>query len=284
MSTRRAVAAAILVGWVLILGWHVRRQYFRPEADRLAAAARRLPPGTAYYALYQGGRRAGWAQSELDTLPSASGFHLLDRFFIELPGLGQAGMSESRTEAWLGPSLALDRFSVETASAGDTARIRGRVEGDTAVVLYVARGASWDSVRRPIRGPADLAGTWPLRLAAAAGAGPGDRFAIQMLDPLNLASRPEIIEVLERQTRTFPDSADSDTLSGVWFVAREDTVQALRVARRSGVSVLEAWIDEDGRILEGETRGGLRMVRTAFELAFFDRRPGGPTTRREGTP
>ncbi|MFQ5747202.1 MAG: hypothetical protein ACE5HF_08300 [Gemmatimonadota bacterium] len=284
MSKRRAVAAAILAVWVLVLGWHVRREYFRPEASRLAAAARRLPPGTAYYALYQGDRRAGWAQREVDTLPLASGFHLRDLLVIELPDLGPAGMTEARTDAWLGPTLALRRFAVQASSPADTTRVQGRVEGDTAIVLAVARGSAWDSVRRRVRGPVDLEGTWPPRLAATARSEPGERYEVRLLDPLSLESRPEVIEVLERGMRTFPDSADSDTASGVWYAAREDTVAALRVERGAGASTLEAWVDVDGRIVSGDLKAGLRMVRTAFELAFFDRRPGGPTTRREPRP
>ena len=145
--TRRAVAVLILALWGGVLGWHARRVLFPGEFARLAEAARTLPPGVAYYALYRDGERAGWAQLALDTLPGATGFKTTRRVVLELPGLGSAGVSEVRTEAWQGASLSLDSLTVQRVTQGDT-------------VLASFRAAQ--SPERPLL----LDSTWPLRLAA----------------------------------------------------------------------------------------------------------------------
>ena len=52
---------------------------------------------------------------------------------------------------------------------------------------------------------------------------------------------------------------------------REDTVLAWRTIWSVGQLELDAWVDEDGRMVDGQIEGGLRVERTAFELAFFNR-------------
>lgn len=252
MLTRRVVAVLILALWGGVLGWHARRVLFPGELARLAEAARTLPPGVAYYALYRDGERAGWAQLDLDTLPGATGFKTTRRVVLELPGLGSAGVSEVRTEAWQGASLLLDSLTVQRVTQGDT-------------VL-----ASFRSPQSP-EVPLLLESTWPLRFAADGRARPGDRFAVDLYDPIQGLIRELELSVQEQASRVWPDSADLDSLTGRWFSVREDTVQAWRVIGSTDGTEQEFWVDENGRVLEGPLPGGIRMERTTFEMAFFNR-------------
>ena len=88
-----------------------------------------------------------------------------------------------------------------------------------------------------------------------------------MYDPLTGSTRPMELTVLEERIRTFPDSVTAE--DGRWQVAREDTVTAWRVEHDISGIPLEAWVDEDGRLLEANAVGGFRLVRTAFEFAYF---------------
>jgi hypothetical protein len=82
----------------------------------------------------------------------------------------------------------------------------------------------------------------------------------------------------------FSDSADTDSISGVWIAVRKDTVRAWRVRSGQGDAAREGWIDEDGRLVDGDIFGGLRVERTAFELAFFARAASpGVATARDST-
>ena len=137
MVRRRWLALAVLLVWGGTLGWHVKRLYFRPLATLLAEAARTIPPGVAYYAVFQGDRRIGWAQTDVDTLPSASGFLLRDHLEIRealVPGADPLSMT---VEARLGPTLALQTFRVETTGIPGIHRVEGEVRGDSALDIRI---------------------------------------------------------------------------------------------------------------------------------------------------
>jgi hypothetical protein len=77
------------------------------------------------------------------------------------------------------------------------------------------------------------------------------------------------LRVRESNLRVWADSADTDPRTGEWIAVRRDTVAAWRLDRIEGSIVLPVWVDVDGRVVESEEPGGLRQMRTAFELAFF---------------
>ena len=269
MSTRKTVAVLVLAVWMAVLGWHAKRLYLRPEAEVLAAAARTLPPGVSYYAVYQGDRHAGWARSEVDTLPDGDGFRLQDRMRVSLQGLGLPGGAELRSRAELGPALGLRSFRVEASGLLGGLTAEGEVSRDSVLSFRVVRGG--DTTRRSVRldGPVVPSTALPLRVAVEGDSEAGDRYRIQTFDPLQLSYRTQEVRVLERKVLTVPDSATRHPSTGAWVVARHDTVTAWRVAREMAGVELESWIDEDGRYVEVSTGAGLRLERTAFELAYF---------------
>lgn len=280
---RAGLAVFILITWGAALGWQAKRVFFPAQAERLALGVAMLPPGVAYYAVYRGELRAGWGQIEIDTLPTASGFIVRDRVILDLPSLGVAGRSERSSEEYLDANLDLDSLTLTSIVGGDTARTRVVSDGDSAVVLFDTTGR--EAARVPILEPVTTSSGWRLRLAADGQAEPGHRYGVRVFDPLAATTRSQEIRILEASSLAFPDSADTDSISGAWISVREDTVQAWRVRSDHGDVVREAWIDEDGRLVDGEIFGGLRVERTAFELAFFTRpgnvAPDSVPTRRE---
>ena len=69
MRSRHTIGVTVLAIWLCMVGWHVRREYFVPEAERLAMGARMLAPGAHWYVIRMGDVPIGIAQSRLDTLP-----------------------------------------------------------------------------------------------------------------------------------------------------------------------------------------------------------------------
>jgi hypothetical protein len=270
---RAGLAVVLLVAWAAALGWQAKRVFFPAEAERLALGVATIPPGVAYYAVFRDDQRAGWGQIEIDTLPGASGFLIRDRVLLDLPSLGVAGRSERASEEYLDSSLNLDSLTHLSVVGNDTASLRAVSEGDSVVLLFDAMGRQTERV--PIAEAVTTSSGWRLRLAAAGQAAPGDRYGIVVFDPLAAAARVQDIEILEAASLAFPDSADTDSISGAWISVREDTVEAWRVRSGRGDLERETWIDEDGRLVDGVIFGGLRVERTAFELAFFTR-PGVP--------
>lgn len=290
MSGRARLAIGVLAAWVVTLGWHVKRTYFRPVTELVAEAAATLPPGTAYYAVRRGERHVGWAQSHVDTLPGSTGFVLEDRLVaeIDLPAGGEAELRlESRTE--LGPTLTLRTFDVRSRGLLGAFRLSGRVHGDS--LLVVRRTVEGDSAPGPARltldGPVVPEAALPMRFVVWNEVRPGRTFRVPLLDPTTLTIRPVEVEVLERRVRTFPDSATTDA-EGRWVEARRDTVDSWLLRRDVGGLALRTWVDEDGRLLEAQTAAGLRLERTAFELAYYgaaDEAPEpGPATPPRGRP
>lgn len=265
--------------WVLALGWNARRELFRPEAERLALGAATLPPGAAYYTIDAGARPAGMVTLEIDTLPARRGFHVTERREIRLPGLGPAGETQVDTDTWLGPGVTLDSLVRRTVRAGDTLHVRATVrdgrlrwEGPSDTIV---RSLPDDAV-------VQTETSWPLRYAAAGGGEADDVRRITFLDATAGSVRELNLRTREAGRRVYADSADTDPATGEWVVAGRDTVRAWRVElaapapprgnagdRPSGPRGSVAWVDEDGRYVETELAGGLRMQRTAFELAFF---------------
>jgi len=265
--SRRDLAGLVLVMWIAAMGWQVRRVYLQPESARLAAAARGIPPGVAYYAILRGEESVGWAQTEVDTLPGASGFRVVERSTVRLPGFGPAGESETRMESWLDQTLSLRRFEAVEVRSGDTAWIDGVVAGDSLIRLsWTAAGQTRGTAIR-LPGPVTTAAGWPLRLAASGAARAGDEYDVKVFDPIAWGLRTMRLIVFEQATRVFADSADLDSIAGRWYLAGEDTVSAWLVGDRGREGA--TWVDEDGRVIEGPVRGGLRKERTAFEIAFF---------------
>jgi len=296
----RKLAALFLVAlWVGVLGWQARRLYLRPEAEKVASAARFIPPGVAYYRVTRAGRQVGWAESSVDTLPAGAGFRLTDRVVIELAelgaGLGDVGAAgpegggsgtvaprdtsrgapgstvEIRSEATTGPTLALRSFRATSSGFLGGLSATGRMVGDSLLLLQAA-----DSAGRP-HGPVDTVRTHgpivfenavPLRVAAEERVSERDSLRVRVFDPLQMAPRTQTLRIVERATRTYPDSADQDSVTGLWRAARLDTVRAWKVARETGGVTVTSWVDEDGRILRAAL-GGVELERTAFELAYY---------------
>lgn len=267
MSKRAWLAIAILAVWTTTLGFHVKRLYFRPASELLAEAARTIPPGTAYYAVFQGARQIGWAQTDVDTLPGASGFLLADQLTLReslVPGLDPIRI---RVDATLGPTFNLRSFQMTAEGVPGIRQVQGEVRGDSVLDLRFQGLGEPQTQRIALDEPIVVAAAWPLRFAAAREVAPGEQFRLRIYDPLTGAHREMRLTVLEQRMRTFPDSVIVE--DGRWVTAHEDTVQAWRVEYDVSGIKLEAWVDEDGRLLEASTVGGIRMVRTAFEFAYF---------------
>lgn len=267
MTKRGWLAVAILAVWTTTLGFHVKRLYFRPYSDLLAAAARTIPPGTAYYAVYQGDRQVGWAQTDVDTLPSATGFLLRDRLILREPLVPGLDPLRLESEATLGPTFTLERFSVSAQGVPGIRHVQGEVHGDSTLEVTLRGVGETRNQRLALDEPVVVAAAWPLRFAAGREVEAGERYRLDVYDPLGGGSRPVEITVLRDAERTFPDSVTA--VDGRWVTARRDTVHAWEVEHDVSGFVLRAWVDEDGRILEAALPGGLRLERTAFEFAYF---------------
>src|SRR5918993_1140780 len=129
ISRRRIIAVSILALWSGIVGWHVKREYFKPTAMRLAEGARGLAPGSYYYVVRMNGAAIGFARSRFDTL--ATGFVFEDNIILDVPALDTVHRAIAATRIELGPSLQLDEFTFDLTSEIGRFHVVGTMRADT---------------------------------------------------------------------------------------------------------------------------------------------------------
>lgn len=271
----RLIVGAVLAAWVVVIGQHVRREYFAPELERLAEAALALNPGTRFYSLTMGDRAVGLATSALDTVPE--GFRLNDYMSLELPALGQTGTAVARTRVDLDPSLRMLGFSFSLESDVGRFEAEGTVRGDTLLEVDITSQGSRQSISYRMADSPVFSAVVPIRVAMGGHLEVGNSVRMPVFDPSTLASRAVEIRVLEHDTLVVPDSVSIDA-GGRWEPASWDTVPAWRIAEVFGGVSVESWVDEDGRVLRAESPLGFAMETTEYELssqALADARSGG---------
>ncbi len=266
MSRRAILGVAILLLWVAMLGWQVRREYFQPELARLAEATLTLDPLTHFYAIRMGEGTIGTSSSRLDTVPE--GFRLEDLTQLDLLAMGTTGGAAVRTRATLSRTLRLLDFEFLLQSDAGDFEARGRVEGDSLLVVELETGGTGpETIRYRVPEPPLVAGALPIRLAKGGELRVGRVLRFPVFDPSTVSSRVVEVEVLEEGRIPVTDSSTVDPATGRWHPAPPREVEGWRIVERYGGIQVESWIDQDGRILRSTSPLGFSIVRTDFDLA-----------------
>jgi hypothetical protein len=267
---RRIMGSAVLAIWLAVVGWHVKREYFQPEATRLAAGARALAPGAHWYLIRMDGVAIGIAQTALDTLPW--GFAFRDEITLDIPAMGRLHRSLARTRIELGTALELRNFRFSLDSDIGRFEVSGEAHGDTAVTVMMDAGAG--AQRSHMRTPDGLLldAALTLRMAASGALRTGNEFTVRIFDPSTLSERDVSVSVGARETIVVSDSAA--LIDGRWVATVMDTVPVWRVEQKFGGVTVTNWVDDDGQIVRAESLLGFTIERTYYELAQQEWRAG----------
>jgi len=271
---RRHVGALVILTWLGVMGWLVKREYFRPRAEILAEAALSVSPTATYYRLELGGQQIGFAASQVDTLQDT--IRLQDQMLLRIPALGSVQRVEARTSANLTRTLRLRSFDASLHGEGVRFAVRGRVSGDSVLLVEVQSAESSQDYEIPLGEPIVLPALLPLNLAFGGNLAVGKTYTVRLFDPLQLSERDVDITVTAESVFVVPDSAELAGEDPIWIPARWDTLHAWHVRQEMGGFQVEAWIDDLGQIVRATTPVGFTMERTAYEIAFenFVRREG----------
>jgi transglutaminase-like putative cysteine protease len=270
---RRSAGIAILGLWLLVLGWHVRREYLVPEATRLALGARSLAPGAHWYIIRMDGVAIGIAQSALDTVPD--GFSFRDEITLDVPAMGRLHRSLARTRIELGPTLELRTFRFALDSEIGRFEVSGEAHGDSAVTVVMDAGGGAQTSRMETRAGLLLDAVLPMRMAAAGALRAGNEFTTRVFDPSSMSERDVIVSVVARETIIVADSAAH--VNGRWVATVMDTIPVWRVDQRFGGVTVSNWVDDDGQIVRAESPLGFTIERLYYELAQQEWRTGRAT-------
>jgi len=267
---RRALAVIVLFAWVVVLAWHVRREYFRPIAVRLAEASADLSPTSSFYSVKLGEVTIGYASSRIDTV--ADGFVLEDDVRLRVMAMGSDIPATARTEVRLGSSLELRDFQFALRSDFGSFRVAGAMQGDTVLDLDIAAGDGEQSMSMPTDGPIVLPQVMPMHFALGSEPEPGEVYVFEVFDPSVMERQRVTMELLGAETLIIPDSAAFDEASARWVPARYDTVETWHVRQGFGGVELESWLDPDGLVVRATSPLGYTIERTAFEIAWNEYR------------
>jgi hypothetical protein len=267
MSPRRiAVAAVVLAAWTGGVVALVRREYFRPNVERLAEAAARVNPGAVFYTVMQGDRQIGFASSTIDT--AAKEITAVDYLVADVPVAGGVHRMQARTTVGLSRGLRVRHFDVDITSDGAPVRASGTVDGDSVILLQVASGPGASRVARrlPINGPILLPSLAPLALALGQEPHVGKSYLFQVFDPAVMAAGEASLSVRAESTFVVNDSSVFDSTSGRYRAVLPVPIHAWRMETEGG-SGFAGWVDEQGRVVQTTTLG-LRLERRPYEVAF----------------
>jgi transglutaminase-like putative cysteine protease len=262
---RRLLAMTIVLVWLGMVGWQVRREYFQPELTRLAEAAMALAPGVSFYTLTMGDRTVGQATSRLDTLPD--GFRMEDVMNLELPALGQTGTAVARTSVKLNRALVMEEFQFTLDSEVGRFEASGTLGPDTTLDVTIRSAGSEQNLSFRLPQPPIMSNVVPIRIAMGGALNVGETVRLPVFDPTSLSTRTVEVDVLEHDTLVVTDSVVMDVGTGRWSSAHLDSIPAWKIAEVFGGVRVESWVDADGRIIQSSSPLGFSMERTEYELA-----------------
>jgi Transglutaminase-like superfamily len=263
--SRALLGGIIVAAWVAGLILLVQREYFRPRAERLAAAAARVAPGAVFYGVLQGRQQVGFASSTVDTTQLS--ITLNDYFVADLPIGGKPRRATARTSATLSRALRLKSFDLSIESEGAPISATGTVEGDTALVLTITSGTDKPEVRRvPLNGSLLLPTLVPMVVALVEQPKVGKRYVLPVFDPASMAPKEMAFNIRAESLFVLADSSVFDPATRRWHGVRPDTVRGWNVVAESP-GAFTGWVDDQGRILR-TIQLGFSVERLPYEVAF----------------
>lgn len=265
MSRRGVVAVSVLAAWAAGLGLLLARELNPSAAARLADVALRVTPITTYYMAERGGRHVGFASIAIDTVPHS--LQVTEYLVTE----ADAGVRNTeRFIVRLSRGLSLRDYELLTSRGADTIRILGQVVDSTLIVT--SAGVRTNEV--PIT-PPEFAGAIRATVAVLLDKPRvGATSMLRSIEPATGRTGLRPVRVADESLFVVVDSAIADS-SGRWFAVHRDTVRAWRLIAEEPPT-LDAWVDAQGLIVESRTLDGLKLRRTAFELAFENWRHANP--------
>lgn len=264
MTRRAMVGWAIIAAWLAGLVLLVRREYFRPQYERLAEAAMRVNPGAVYYGVMQGDRQVGFASSTIDTAQAS--ITVTDYFVADLPIGGKTRRATARTNVTLSRALRVQRFDVTVKAEGAPFRANGTVEGDSVLAVTLLSGDKPQTQRIQLAGPILLPTLVPLAVALGEQPKTGKHYVLPIFDPTTMTPRDVDVNVLAESTFVVNDSAAFDSTTKRWRGIQPDSIKAWRIAAQTSGG-FSGWVDEQGRIVE-TMQLGFALRRMPYEVAF----------------
>ena len=277
--SRRGVALAVLAVWAVAVALLVSRSINRDPVEVLAIAALRIQPRSIYYTIEHGGAVVGAASSEIDTLTT----RIIATDYVEgaLPAADSTVDLRLRAFSTFTRALSFEAIRILLQTPGDSLRVTVDRASDRFLRVTGYRdGRMLGTQDIEARDPVFMPQWAALPLMLTREPREGSSMTVRILDPRTRIARETPLRIAAESLFVVVDSAAFDSRNRTWVPALRDTVRAWRVTGEGLPPTF--WIDIAGRIVEAEDERGLRLRRTAYEIAFDNwrnrrRRPAPPT-------
>lgn len=265
LKSRRFLGGAVLLVWVGVIGIHVKREYFKPEAARMEEGARLLAPGSYFYVVKMKDVAIGYARSHFDTL--SNGFLFEDNIMLDVPALDTVHRAVAQTRIQFGSRLDLQNFTFNLSSEIGTFLVKGHMRPDSQLDLELTSGGKTTKSTYAASKLLMLDAAVPLRIAAGGDLAIGKTYRARVFDPSTLSDRESLLRISARDIMIVPDSARWDAARNEFVPTSYDTIPVWRIEQEFGTIKVGNWVDEDGHLVKAESPLGFTLERTAYELA-----------------
>jgi hypothetical protein len=267
IKKRAMVGGVIIVAWLAGIALLIRREYFRPQYEKLAEAGMRITPGVVFYGVMQGDRQVGFASSTIDTAQTS--LTVTDYFVADIPVGGKARRASARSNVTLSRALRVKQFDLSFESEGAPIKATGHVEGDSVLTLQLTSNGSQAAPQRiPLTGPILLPTLVPLALALGESPKVGKQYTLPVFDPSTMTPKQVTLDVRSESTFVVDDSSVFDPATRLWHGIQPDTIKAWNVSA-SSTGAIGGWIDEQGRIV-ATSQLGFTLKRLPYEVAWVN--------------
>lgn len=285
----RLIGAAILVFWLVTMGFLLEREVLRPARAPVLPQERLLRPYDLWLGVFAGpAHQAGYIH--LRSVPEPRGERRGAQLYfdarINLTLLGQQTDVTLLGGAWVAEDAGLAEFDLRMGSMDHLLRVEGAADGG---VLRGTLHTAGEAIpfRLPIGRALSLGGGMTLPALNLPLLEPGEERYIETFDPFSMSVtrgrlkclRKETIEVLGEPTETWViETTIAGSTATAWVTAEEEVVRAetpwgfsLRriVPQDAGVPAVEAAADEPSLLeMAAVQPEGLRPFRGARRMAL----------------
>ena len=261
------VGGAIIVAWIVGLALLVRREYFRPQLERLAEAATPRRAGRGVLR-----RDAGRPPGRLRVVDARYGRAVDHRSTtISSPICRSAARRVARRRArtcTLSRALHMSSFDLTLDAEGAPMRAERRVDGDSVLVLAVQTGRR-SRTRSASRSRGRFSCRRSCRSRSRLGEHPkvGKHYVLPVFDPATMAPKDVGVDVRAESSFVVNDSSVFDSATPRWRGVRPDTIRAWQVVTRD-----RRWIQRLDRRARADRRDDAARASTLrrmpYEVAF----------------
>ena len=265
--SRKTIGLLVLLIWAAGLAFLYNRTTHQTLEQRLTEVGMRVSPETFYYSLHQGDTQVGVAASTVDT--SKTRVIATDMVRGRFPVGNDTLRIEGRSEARFTRGMRLNDFMIRASGDLNPFQIRGVMQEGESKTLRITTEHKGE---RPItqeaiaEAPVFVPTVAPLPLLLTREPKIGDTVRVSLFDPMSRGLKTVTLHIEADSLFLIVDSASFDSTANRWVKAHQDSVRGWRITRAG--SPLTAWVDKAGRLVAASEPGGIRMVRTAYELAF----------------